>query len=339
MVERHGAGEDARLVGNVDASLEAVEEILGALLDISRLDSGVMKPDISTFPIDELLRQLEVEFAPLARAKGLDLVFVASSLTVRSDRRLLRRLLQNLLSNAVKYTAKGRVLIGCRRHRGRVQVEVLDTGVGIPKSKQREIFREFHRLDQGARVARGLGLGLSIVERIARMLDHHIDVQSKAGRGSRFSVELPMAPMLAPVPMRRPSDKVEFSSLAGLPILCIDNEPQILDGMEVLLGGWGCHVIPAADLATATALIEKGEKPAGLLVDYHLNGESGIDVIAALRQRYGDLPAILITADRSHAVRDMARSAQVHVLHKPIKPAALRALMGQWRVQRIAAAE
>ncbi|HVG50852.1 MAG TPA: NahK/ErcS family hybrid sensor histidine kinase/response regulator [Xanthobacteraceae bacterium] len=339
MVERHGAGDDAHLVTNVDASLEAVEEILGALLDISRLDSGVMKPDISTFRIDELFRQLDVEFAPLARAKGLDLVFVASSLAVKSDRRLLRRLLQNLVSNAVKYTAKGRVVVGSRRRSGRVQIEVHDTGVGIPKSKQREIFREFHRLDQGARVARGLGLGLSIVERIARVLSHRIEVKSKTGRGSRFSVELPLAPAIAAVPLRRTSDTAELRSFAGLPILCVDNEPQILDGMDVLLGGWGCHVIPAANLANAISLIDKGPKPAGLLVDYHLDGENGIDVIVALRARYGDLPAILITADRGHAVRDKARAAQVHVLHKPIKPAALRALMGQWRVQRIAAAE
>jgi Na+/proline symporter/signal transduction histidine kinase len=339
LVDRYGAGEDARLVGNVDASLEAVEEILGALLDISRLDSGVMKPEITNFRIDELLRQLEVEFAPLARAKGLDLAFVTSSLAVKSDRRLLRRLLQNLVSNAVKYTPKGRVLVGCRRRGSRLRIEVHDTGVGIPKSKQREIFREFHRLDQGARVARGLGLGLSIVERIARVIDHQVNVESTVARGSRFSVELPMAPALAAVPLRRASDPAEFRSLAGLPILCIDNEPQILDGMEVLLGGWGCHVMTAADLATAVAKIEKGKKPSGILVDYHLDTNNGIEVVQALRARFGDLPAILITADRSPRVRDDACEADVHVLHKPIKPAALRALMGRWRVQRIAAAE
>ncbi len=141
------------------------------------------------------------------------------------------------------------------------------------------------------------------------------------------------------MPQRRASNPAEFRSLAGLSILCVDNEPQILDGMELLLGGWGCHVIAAADLATATALIEAGQKPVGLLVDYHLDGDNGIDVVAELRRRYGDLPAILITADRSPMVRDKARSAQIHVLQKPIKPAALRALLGQWRVQRIAAAE
>ncbi|MGZ5852841.1 MAG: PAS domain-containing hybrid sensor histidine kinase/response regulator [Xanthobacteraceae bacterium] len=339
MVDRHGSGEEARLVSNVDASLEAVEEILGALLDISRLDSGVMKPEVSNFRIDDILRQLEVEFSPLARGKGLELVFVASSLAVKSDRRLLRRLLQNLVSNAVKYTAKGRVLVGCRRRRGRVQIEVHDTGVGIPKSKQREIFLEFHRLDQGARIARGLGLGLSIVERIARILSHKVNIESRVARGSRFSVELPLAPTLAAVPRTAAPERTESRSLAGLSILCIDNDAQILDGMKVLLGGWGCHVIAAANLADALDLIDKGEKPAGVLVDYHLDSENGVDVVEALRARCGNLPAILITADRSHGALDRARKAEIPVLHKPIKPASLRALMGQWRVQQIAAAE
>jgi Na+/proline symporter/signal transduction histidine kinase len=339
LVDRHGTGEDARLVGNVDASLEAVEEILGALLDISRLDSGGMKPELMNFRIDELMRQLEVEFTPLARAKGLELVFISSSLAVRSDRRLLRRLLQNLVSNAIKYTPKGRVLIGCRRKGSHVRIDVIDTGVGIPKSKQREVFLEFHRLDQGARVARGLGLGLSIVERIARVLDHELDIKSKSGRGSRFSVEIPIAPAIAATPLRRASDPAEVRSLAGLPILCIDNEPQVLDGMEVLLGGWGCHVSAAADLAGAVDAIEKGPRPAGILVDYHLDNTNGIDVVQALRARYGDLPAILITADRSPEVRDQARTAGIHLLHKPVKPASLRALMSRWRAQRIAAAE
>ena len=194
LVERQGSGDDAQLVSNVDASLEAVEEILGALLDISRLDSGALRPEISTFRLDELMRQLEVEFAPMAREKGLQLGFVVSTRSVRSDRRLLRRLLQNLISNAIKYTPQGRVLIGCRLGGAKLRFDVYDTGLGIPKSKQRAIFQEFHRLDQGAKVARGLGLGLSIVERIARVLDHSVGLESKPGRGSHFSVTVPLAP-------------------------------------------------------------------------------------------------------------------------------------------------
>ena len=194
LVERQGSGDDAQLVSNVDASLEAVEEILGALLDISRLDSGALRPEISTFRLDELMRQLEVEFAPMAREKGLQLNFVVSTRSLRSDRRLLRRLLQNLISNAIKYTPQGRVLIGCRLGSAKLRLDVYDTGLGIPKSKQRAIFQEFHRLDQGAKVARGLGLGLSIVERIARVLDHSVALESKPGRGSHFSVTVPLAP-------------------------------------------------------------------------------------------------------------------------------------------------
>jgi len=341
LVERQGSGDDAQLVSNVDASLEAVEEILGALLDISRLDSGVLRPELSTFRLDELLRQLEVEFAPMAREKGLRLKFVTSTRSVRSDRRLLRRLLQNLISNAIKYTPQGRVLIGCRLGSGKLRLDVHDTGLGIPKSKQRAIFGEFHRLDQGAKVARGLGLGLSIVERIARVLDHRVDLQSKPGRGSQFSVTVPLAPALPLGQKKSKSQRVEPTQLADLVVLCIDNEPKILDGMATLLGGWGCHVLKAADLKAALATLSDAKAlPSGLLVDYHLDAGNGIEAIAALRWRFGAaLPAILITADRSPAVREEARARDIQVLAKPLKPAALRALMAQWRLTRLAAAE
>jgi Na+/proline symporter/CheY-like chemotaxis protein len=341
LVERQGSGEDARLVSNVDASLEAVEEILGALLDISRLDSGAMRPEISSFRMDELMRQLEVEFTPLAREKGLQLTFVPSTRSVRSDRRLLRRLLQNLVSNAVKYTPQGRVVIGCRLKEGRLRIDVCDTGLGIPQSKKREIFREFHRLDQGAKVARGLGLGLSIVERIARVLDHRIELDSKSGHGSHFSILVPLAPAL-PLDAKAPKpQRADVSQLADMLVLCIDNEPKILDGMGTLLGGWGCRVLKAPDLKSALATVSDAKAvPSGLLVDYHLDSGNGIDAIAALRWRFGaDLPAILITADRSPNVREEARAREIQVLNKPLKPAALRALIAQWRVQRMAAAE
>lgn len=341
LVERQGAGEEARLVGNIDASLDAVEEIFGALLDISRLDTGAMKPEIMSFRIDELLRQLEVEFTPLARERGLRLTFVPSSLTVKSDRRLLRRLLQNLISNAIKYTPKGRVLVGIRRRSGRLRIDVYDTGLGIPQAQQRTIFREFHRLDEGAKVARGLGLGLSIVERIARVLDHRVELSSRVGHGSHFSVEVPLAaPIKASISVQPPM-RIDPSQLAGMTVLCIDNEPQILDGMEALLGGWGCQVLKAASLEAALAAAEQAKAPlSSLLVDYHLDNANGVDAIVALRGRFGaDLPAILITADRTPRVRDEARRHNIPVLHKPVKPAALRALLAQWRIQRVAAAE
>jgi len=339
--QRQGLGEERRLVGNIDASLDAVEEIFGALLDISRLDTGAMKPEIGSFRIDEVMRQLEVEFAPLAREKGLDLTFVLSTASVRSDRRLLRRLLQNLISNAIKYTPKGRVLVGCRRRNGSLRIEVFDSGLGIPPTQTRAIFREFHRLQDGARVARGLGLGLSIVERISRVLAHPVHLNSQPGRGSVFSVEVPVvASVGASLPQRGPM-RSDPAQLSGMAVLCIDNDPQILDGMEALLGGWGCQVLKASDLSSAIAATEAG-KPilSGLLVDYHLDDGNGIDVIVELRRRCGGaLPAILITADRTLRVRDEARARDVPIVHKPVKPAALRALLAQWRIQHASAAE
>jgi len=338
LIERQRAGDDAGLVRNIDASLEAVEEIFAALLDISRLDTGAMQPEVSDFRIDELLARLEAEFAPLAREKGLDLVFMPCSLAVRSDRRLLRRLLQNLVSNAIKYTPKGSVVVGCRRRGSRLRIDVYDTGIGIPHAKRRAVFKEFHRLDQGARVARGVGLGLSIVERIARVLDCEVALKSTFGRGSRFSVEVPRAAAIAE-PTQHAAVKTPAGSLAGTVVLCIDNERAILDGTQTLLGGWGCRVLKAVDLAEALAAIEgSGTEPDGLLVDYHLDGGNGIGAIGELRRRYGrDFAAILVTADRSLLVREEARAAGVHVLNKPVKPAALRALITQWRVQRVAA--
>ncbi|HTT46892.1 MAG TPA: PAS domain-containing hybrid sensor histidine kinase/response regulator [Pseudolabrys sp.] len=340
LIERQGSGDERRLVGNIDASLEAVEEIFSALLDMSRLDTGVMRPELSSFRLDDLMQQIELEFAPLAAAKGLGLTFMRCSRVVRSDRRLLRRLVQNLVSNAVKYTPAGRVLVGCRRRGNGLRIDVYDTGVGIPESQQRDIFVEFHRLDQGARIARGLGLGLSIVERVARVLSCAIEVDSAVGRGSRFSVTVPLSNAVAVELPARDDVRVDPSQLVGTTALCIDNEPSVLDGMETMLRGWGCEVIKASDLTGALAAIELSpHAPGGLLVDYHLDHGNGIEAIVALRTRYGDLPAILITADRSPTVREEARALGIQLLNKPIKPAALRALLAQWRVLRVAAAE
>jgi signal transduction histidine kinase/ActR/RegA family two-component response regulator len=338
LIERQRAGEDGELVLNIDAALEAIEEIFAALLDISRLDSGAMRPEFSEFAVDDLLQRLAVEFAPLAREKGLELVVMPCSLGVRSDRRLLGRLLQNLVSNAIKYTPSGRVLVGCRRRGALLHIDVCDTGIGIPRSRQRAVFKEFHRLDRGARVARGVGLGLSIVERIARVLDCEVLLQSAPDRGSRFSVAVPRATAIAGKSAQRPP-RTEAGSLAGTVVLCIDNDRAILDGMQRLLGGWGCRVLTALDPAEAIAALEASEvEPDGLLVDYHLDGGDGVAAIAALRRRAGrHIPAVVITADRSSSVRDQARAEGAHVLHKPLKPAALRALIAQWQVQRVAA--
>jgi Na+/proline symporter/CheY-like chemotaxis protein len=337
---RRDIGGEAQLAANIDASLEAVEDILSALLEISRLDAGALKPEPTGFAVDELFRRLESDFAPLARDKGLNLVFVPCSLTIRSDRRLLRRLLQNLISNAIKYTPTGRVLVGCRRRGARLRIDVCDTGIGIPSDKRVAVFAEFHRLDEAAKVARGLGLGLSIVERIARVLDHPITLASEPHHGTRFSIEVPLAPAERSEP-RPPEARADHGPIADALVLCMDNDPKILSGMAALLAGWQCETILAADLAAAVAgLRSAGCAVDGLVVDYHLDNGNGIEAVAELRRLFGaDIPAVLITADRSAGVRDRARALAIQVLNKPLKPASLRAVMSQWTARRIAAAE
>jgi Na+/proline symporter/signal transduction histidine kinase len=341
LVERQNGGEDSRLVENIDDSLEAIEEILGALLDISRLDAGAMTTAITSFKIGDLMRSLEIEFAPIARAKGLKLTFVPCSLPVESDRLLLRRLLQNLISNAIKYTPRGRVLVGCRRRGQSLQVGIYDTGVGIPVLKRGEIFKEFHRLEQGARIARGLGLGLSIVERIARVLNHGIALDSIARGGSFFSVTVPTATAVNHTAAVTSATPLSRTPISGSLIVCIENDAAILDGMKTLLTGWDAEVIAATDPEAAIEAIEAaGKRPTGLLVDYHLDRGNGIAAIRDIRRRFGNgIPAILITADRSPHVRAAAREENVAVLNKPVKPASLRALLGQWRTQQMVAAE
>lgn len=333
LVERDRKAGDVAMAENVEASLDAVEEILTALLDISRLDSGVMQTEISSLRIDDLLKQLQREFDVAAREKGIRLKVIAPALTVRSDRRLLRRMLQNLVSNAIKYTPSGRVLVGARRRGSSLSIEVWDTGLGIPAAQQHLVFREFQRLQQGAKVARGLGLGLSIVERASRVLGHPVTLRSEPGRGTVFAVTVPLA---APVAAETPTPlapSLSVGTLKGLCVLAIDNEPTIIAGMRQLLGGWGCTVLTADCAETALDLLARASHPPDVLIaDYHLDQGDGLAAIAVLRERLRQQkPAILLTADRSPTVRQQAEAAGVHVLNKPLKPAALRALLTRWR--------
>lgn len=340
LVERQTRAADDQLVRNVDASLEAVEEILTALLDISRLDAGAMKPEITSFRVDELLRAMAVEFAPAARDRGVKLTVVPSRLTIRSDRKLLRRILQNLLSNALKYAPEGRVLMGCRRGKTSLRIEVHDTGHGIPKHKLKAIFREFERLGQGDGSAPGLGLGLSIVERIARLLEHEIKVKSEPGKGSMFSVSVPLSSEMAAagtLPRRYPA---RSSNVAGFTALVIDNEPAILEGMSSLLTQWKMTVLTARDGAEAAAALASSATPVDvILADYHLEKDDGLIVIEKLRAQAGRmLPAVLITADRARAIQDYAAGQGVAYMRKPVRPAALRATLS-FLMTRVEAAE
>src|SRR5271157_1230454 len=335
-----GVEERADLARSVDVSLEAVEEILGALLDMSRLDAGATRPEITDVSVADLMGMLEIEFSALARAKGLDLIFVPTTLAVRTDRRLMRRLLQNLISNALKYTLTGRVLVGCRRVRGAARIEVWDTGLGIPPEHERAVFAEFRRLDQGARVARGLGLGLSIVERLGRVLEHPVGLRSRLGKGSVFFVTAPLgrAATEARAEPGSPEPIAAGEPLNGLKVLAIDNEPRVLEGMRILLSRWGCVVATAHGLGEAMATLAEFGAPDVIIADYHLDSGDGVAAIRALREHFGrSIAAILATADRSPEVRDEAARADVLVMNKPLKPAPLRAQLTRYSAMREAA--
>ncbi|MBO0905608.1 hybrid sensor histidine kinase/response regulator [Jiella sonneratiae] len=340
--QRHGRSPAAELAGHIGSSLEAVEAIIGAVLDISRLDAGGMEAKLSEFRLEPLLRQIETDMRPLAEEKGLSLRFVGTSVTVRSDRHLLRRLVQNLVSNAVKYTRQGKIVVGVRRRAsGRVEIEVADSGIGIPDDQLQSIYEEFVRLDEGTRAASGLGLGLSIVDRIARVLDHPLSARSRHGRGTSFRVALPLATGAAEAALPAAAPRFQPGlSVAGTKVLCIDNDAAIRDGMKTLLSGWGCHVEAFnAPSEALQALSAGGFRPDVALVDYHLDrGDDGIRAIGDLRLRLGDgLPAILVTADRSAKLRDDAAVLGVQVLTKPVKPASLRAAMASLLQRREAA--
>lgn len=328
--------EPARLAANVDASLEAVEDILGALLEITQIDAGATRVEIGSVDLGDLLRQLGVDFAPTAAKRRLTLTIVPCSLVVTSDRLLLRRLLRNLISNALKYTARGGVLVGARRSGvTNVRLDVFDTGCGIPQAKQLLIFREFERLHNVPDETPGAGLGLSIVDRLSRVLGHEVTLASIVGKGSRFSVVVPRECVEPAEPSSAAPVMVRQRSLDGLVVATVDNEIPILRGMESLLRGWDCVVATGSGLAEVqAALAAIGTPPDVVIADYHIGELDGLGVIASLRERYGPLPAVLITADRSATVRALAAEADVRVLMKPLKPAALRSLLSQWRLLR-----
>jgi len=330
LVERAGEGQLRELAGSIEASLTAVEDIMSALLDISRIDSGALKPVPVAFNISDLLRKVMVEFQPMAQEKALALRTVGNSGTVLADRMLVARIVQNLVSNAIKYTPPGgRVLVGCRRRGTRIRLDIFDTGIGFNKDQQALVFAEFSRLDRGARMAQGLGLGLSIVERLVGAMGLTLELDSEEGKGSRFSLYLPATRTTLPFVRQRETESLLDHQLSGLRVLCVDNEAAIVEAMETLLSGWGCDVRSARSLKEIDRHeLLLGWLPDMVLMDYHLDQTSGLDAIEWLRHNFGGhLPAALVTADRSPAVRLLAEERSIAVVLKPVKPSALRAVI------------
>lgn len=318
----------AELAQRVESALRAAEELLDGLLDVSRLDSGTLKPEPVVVSVQQLATSLHEQFVAQAQARDLQLRVRLQPLLVHSDRALLRRILQNFIANALRYTSHGGVLLACRRRGGMARFEVWDTGPGIPPEQQKAIFAEFQRGDTASPWGeKGLGLGLSICQRMAGMLGHRIGLVSRPGRGSCFFLEVPLAAAGATV-QSAAAPAQPAVDLSNLRVLCVDNDPEILDAMRALLTRWGLGVDTAPGLESALE-IGRSQPPDLLLVDFHMNESlDGLAVLDILRQSILPAPpGALITADGSDEVAGRARDGGYPVLYKPVKPAALRALI------------
>ncbi len=320
-------GERAhRLLAQFQDTVGAMSSMLNALLDINLLEGGAVRPEMAVFPVGELLERLRDEFGYHAQARGLALHVVTSGLRVRSDKRLLGQMLRNLLSNAIKYTRTGRVLLGCRRHGAVLTIEVWDTGTGIPESEQKAIFDEYHQLDNAARErGRGLGLGLAIVQRLGQLLQHKVSVQSRPGRGSRFSLEVPIVPD-ALVPAVREVRSGPRRTAGGLArrtgsILLIEDDDEMRDLLQLLLRDEGHAVVSAPDGVSAVAMVARGAlEPDLILADFNLpNGMDGLQAADRLRAQLNrNIPLIVLTGDISaETLRLIARDG-CERLYKPV---------------------
>ena len=338
-------GPSQQLVAMLDPALGAMSGMLNTLLDIDQIETGAVRTEFGEVSVAGLFEQLRAEFLYYAQAQGLQLRVVQSSLLIRTDRRLLERMLRNLLSNAIKYTRHGKVLIGCRRGREALRIEVWDTGIGIPAEQLGAIFTAYHQLDNAARErSRGLGLGLSIVQRLGEMLGHPVRVRSSSGRGSMFSVEVALAaaqpepePEPEPEPQSDPGTgpderpgqdrhaevpaRIRTAAHRTGTILVIEDDPDLRQLLELVLTEEGHRALTAADGVAALELADGDARPALILADYNLpNALDGLQAAAGLRERLGPrVPVIILTGDVSaETVRDIA-SRGLHQLKKPVK--------------------
>ena len=334
VAQLHGrirAGERRRIVARIDAALSAMNELFNALLDISKLDAGVLTPSITEFPVAKLLDRVDTTFTGAAREKGLSLRVVSNSAWVCSDFILLERIVFNLVSNAVRYTNSGGVVVGCRKRGVNLCIEVWDTGPGVPQDQQKNIFGEFYRLGASGDGGRsGLGLGLAIVDRLCGILDHSVRLASTLGKGSCFSITVPR---VAARPKINESPAPPHPLMDGPDrklVVVIDDDPLVLDGMCGLFRSWGYQLLVAGTDDEVLAEIANHDRPPALIVsDYHLSGEkTGIEVIDALRRTFSaEIPAFLVSGDTSPELLGQAHASGYHLLHKPVDPMKLRAMV------------
>ena len=320
-------GEEAReIIRSMGHSIESLRALLDALLDISKLDAGVLIPDIKQFSVNETLRKIRTGFADQARDKGLDFRVVYSSAVVRSDPILLERVIQNLVGNSIRYTKSGRVLLGCRRRGANLRIEVWDTGPGIPADQIETIFVEFYQLDNPSRDrSEGLGLGLAIVDRIMHLLNHRIEVTSTLDSGSVFAVELPL---LMGDAIRLPSqnDKIAMGGVGEAFIIVVEDEVRVREAIHWLLRDWGCRALTAESVDSALAqLAEIDAAPDVIIADYRLrDGMTGEHAIQRIEHRYQrKISALILTGDTATERLRKAKNAGYRLLHKPVRAAEL----------------
>jgi signal transduction histidine kinase len=326
-----------RIVDNIRSSVTGMSALLNEILDISRFDAGTVKPQRASFPISEVLDRLRGSFAQPATQKELALRIRGCDAIVESDPVLLYRILVNLVDNALRYTERGGVLLACRRRAGGLSIEVWDTGIGIPPTQLGAIFREFFQVDNPQRDRdKGLGLGLAIVERTAELLEHPIRVRSRLLRGSVFSLLVPYGDAAR---VRHVPPAVDTPAFAGCNVLVVEDAREIRAAMTVLLEGWGCRVLAAGSGAEADALAHEDVELHAILADYRLpGGENGISLLRRLAWRHPHAAPVLISGDIDPALLREAEDARIPLLHKPVRPARLRAMLGSiWRERGVQA--
>jgi two-component system CheB/CheR fusion protein len=317
--------QDPEILHHLDQlgdALGAMDGMLGTLLDVDQLETGAIKPAVRDIHLGEIFTQMCSEFRYLTEAKGLALRVVPADLTVRSDRGLLLEILRNLLSNALKYTDSGKVLLGSRRRGTTLRIEVWDTGRGIPEDQHQAIFEEFYQLQNPARDRRrGLGLGLAIVDRLARLLGHRLDLESTPGKGSVFALELPLKPGAAPEGAARPSERPALSAAAAFSVLLVEDDPALLQAMTLFMELHGARVTAAKGGVEALRAFGAGaSNPDVIIADHRLRmGETGVQVIRQLREAAGrEIPAILVTGETaSDQLRDI-KTARLPIFQKPV---------------------